>query len=202
MVFAVGCKDNFVSNDITPVRSDLTFDEAVDLCGSTIGVDIESYCENNCIINIDDYMIHFYRDYPSHLEELTMPDECGEVFYQPRESQYHIISGISIDGFIIHYFETSEWALSNYNDLVNDVADIDHDIIFGDYDEGYYLMSYMDYHSKQFSAFYYLGDMVVMYNYYFESDDEEDYQRYLVLCDALGLPTSDQITREVMDSAS
>lgn len=33
-------------------------------------------------------------------------------------------------------------------------------------------------------------------------DDIDDYQQYLDFCEALGLPTSNQITQEVMDSAS
>jgi hypothetical protein len=40
--------------------------------------------------------------------------------------------------------------------------------------------------------------MIISYTYFFNAQDIENYQRYLDFCDALGLPTSDQITEEVM----
>jgi len=43
---------------------------------------------------------------------------------------------------------------------------------------------------------------VISLHLQFLVDDINDYQQYIDFCEALGLPTSDQITREVMDSAS
>lgn len=43
--------------------------------------------------------------------------------------------------------------------------------------------------------------MISPYTYNYLVDDVDSYQQYLGFCDALGLPTSDLITEEVMASA-
>lgn len=198
------CHNDPYGDAIKPVRNDLTFDEAVDICSSVIDLDIRTYCtdlDSNCRFEFEDYRIHYVRDYAEELENRSAPNADGEVIYYPDESEYHILSLLSIDGFKVVRFDDREWAMTHYCSLESTG---DYEIIVRDglYNEGYSLITYMHYHSKQFSAYYYLGDIVVIYTYIFDSGDVDSYQRYLDFCEALGLPTSDQITQEVMDSAS
>lgn len=200
-----GCTIQTVDEDITPVRTDISFDETVDSCGSMIGLDIRRYSESmgdNSLFAYNDHRIGFYRDYPAHLVEVTTPDDCGMVYYQPDESEYHILSGISIDGFKVYVFDSQEWAISDYRRLATTEAPIEYDVPESSYNDGYYFTHYKIYNAERFSAYYYLGSIVISYTYFFNGNDTDDYQQYLDFCEALGLPTSDQITREVMDSAS
>ncbi len=201
LICLCGCKIQSDSDDISPVRTDLSFDDTVDLCGIAIGLDIQAYCEDledNSHFSYEDYSIDFYRDYPAHLEEVTTPDDCGMIYYNPDESAYHILSGFSIDGFKVFVFDSSKWAMADYCRLANTEVQIEYEVAESSYNDGYYYTHYMLYNSEQFSAYYYLGDMIISYTYFFNAQDIENYQRYLDFCDALGLPTSDQITEEVM----
>lgn len=201
-----GCKIQSDSDDISPVRTDLTFDDIVELCGSAIDVNIPSHCENmenNCVFSIDNHSISYTRDYQLYLADVTKPDDCGIVFYQPRESEYHIIRGLSIDGFKVLDFESSKWAIQDYCEWVDESMVFDNAIDNSTHNTGYYFVDcWIGNSSRRFSAYYYLDTCIVSYTYTFNSNDVENYLRYLDFCDALGLPTSDQITEDVMGSVS
>lgn len=203
IICVCSCKIQTDNDDITPVRTGLKFEDVVDMCGSVIGLDIESYCEvmgDNFVIDHNDYLIAYSRDYSSYLERLARQDDSDYAFFTPRESQYHIISGVSIEGFNIYYYDDAKWAMEDYCELANEDIDDEIDIRESSYNDGYCFSLYSIYNSKRFSAYYYLGDIVISYLYIIDDEDVEYYICYLDFCDALGLPTSDQITEEVMAS--
>lgn len=204
IICVCSCKIQTDNDDITPVRTGLKFEDVVDMCSSVIGLDISSYCENkedNCHFEYEDYRIHYVRDYAAQLEDIARENDDGLNLYNPSESEYHIVSLLSINGCKVFVFDSQEWALTDFCSVEDELVDYEPVVSEGSYEDGYCFISYKVNQSERISMFYYLDDMVVIYTYNYLVDDIDDYQQYLDFCEALGLPTSDQITEEVMASA-
>lgn len=182
--------------DVSAMGIDISLDEAVDICGSCLGVDITSYDadESGTIhFDYDDYRVYYYEDYQCIVSESAQHNYDGHNVFGLTGTDLHILRRLSIDRFDFNEYEDELWAEVGYREEVNYILE-NYDETDGSYSDGYCFGFSTAPDSSEFRAAYFFGQNVVCYSYINDGSDSKIYMDYLSFCEALGLPASDIMT--------
>lgn len=190
--------------DITYTFEDLvtTFFEMYDVNISDDYSVFHNYeSQDGRLIYIGDYtdLIDYYaQPVIGRISDST--DNASAAVHTPNEYEYHIMHRLYVDGLGINVFDDEYWAEECFRSCVNS-AIVDGSILDDNlFEDGYcFILDESDPTYREFYAYYYIGDYMIDYLYIVGYEDVEHYTRYLEICEELGLPTSDQVTNEVLN---
>jgi len=190
--------------DVTPMEFSLTFDEIINQFNSYLGLTESDYYDESGIINYicnGSNGIYYEPDYESFLQGEVQPDPfTGAVYIVPSDYEYHIMRVWGINHVMYVYeFDSNTWAEEYYRKMVDYTLNAEDELASSSYSDGYCLRVGQYYKSgTMFMARYFLGNIVIDCSWSFERDNADDYELYLELCEILGLPTSDEATRQIL----
>jgi len=189
--------------DIDQTFLNVTFEDVYNLCEEWTGVDLDELVqtvEDNTMICVDQdgYSILYIADYSKYLDTLycVIPGSDSLLYY-PEEYEFHILRRICINGFIIDELEDDYWAkvdcCKNYDYFVEEERILEEsNLTYG------YFYSCRDEFLKYF-AYYISNNCVIDYYHSLNNPDNSDFITYLEICDRLGLPTSSEMTDEILN---
>ena len=182
--------------EINAISIDASFDDFLDVWVAMLD---EEDPRTSTLTN--ENSIVYYSDYNVFLEEAMIEDGEGIISYTPKEYEYHINKSFFIDdrGFYIYEFETEDWAINAFRSDLNDVLDMEDSISLYNYaSDGYFFVRYDELNYYQLE--YYVDNCIIIYHFSLYNGTEEQLSTFLDVCRLTGLPPSDELTAEIMQS--
>lgn len=182
-----------------PLDLDYDFEDIMYICNDYIGVDISNYSSQVInTIDVNDHHILYIPDYIQHINDLIEISPEGAADDLP-ECEYHILRAMEVDGVYIYEFDDAYWAGVSYSIFVESAVSSNIETIDSSYPDGYcFAYDTSIRNVRRFIVRCYFGRCIMAYDYSVNTGHADDYEKYLELCNALGLPTSDQITGIVL----
>lgn len=198
----------YVFDDVvTPMDIDLSFDDVMELLNEWAGMDMSYYPDDyydQKYIDYNTHHIYYEPDFQTYIQQEMLPDDCGIVWYQPSDVDYHIVRELSFDDFIITEYTDSEWAEIAYRIRTNVSNEYQTSTETTDslFEEGYCFERIENTNNDgiEFYANYYFGNCIMCYRFNWGSDYRPEYRRFLEMCDILGLPTSENISNNILET--
>lgn len=186
------------SYDFVPIDLDYDFEEIMDICNDYTGTDISSYSGDVInTIDVNGHHILYIPDYGEHLNYLIEISPEGAADDLP-ECDYHILRAMAVDGVYIFEFDDTYWAGVSYGRFVENAVSSNMETIDSSYSDGYCFACDTTLNHRRYTVRYYFGSFIMAYDYTVDTVHSHEYDKYIDLCNALGLPTSDQISGIVL----
>ena len=189
--------------EVMPMDFDLSFDDVFNTWIEYIGVDLNSIVDGDTVtrsVDYNDYHINYEPDYQTYVQHMSVPDSNGYNYFNPTEADYHIIRYLRVDNLILYDFDSQEWAEEGFRSLSNEAVISNTVTDDSSLTDGYCFIYRTDPHGSYYNAFYYWDNYVMHYSYNFVYGSSDSYDRYIDLCEVIGLPTSDYITTNYFDN--
>ena len=184
--------------EVRPMDFDLSFDDVFNIWIEYIGIDMNSIVDGDTVnhsVDYNDYHINYEPDYQAYVQHMSVPNSEGYSYFNPSEVDYHIIRYLRIDDLIIYEFDSQAWAEEGFRTFSDDAVINDTETDDSSLIDGYCFIYRTDSYGSYYDAFYYWDNYVLKYGYNFVYGNPDSYDRYINLCELLGLPTSDYITQ-------
>lgn len=191
---------SFPSNyDFVPMDLDYDFEDVMNICSDYTGVEISNYSSDVInTIDVNDHHILYIPDYVQHLNDLIEISPEGAADDLP-ECEYHVLRAMSVDGICIYEFDDAYWAGVSYSIFVESAVSSNIETIDSSYLDGYcFAYDTSIQNVRRYIVRCYFGNCILAYDYNVNTGHTNEYEKYLELCNVLGLPTSDQITDIVL----
>ena len=187
------------SFDFVPMDLNYDFEEIMNICSDYVGLDISQYSGDVInTIDVNDHHILYIPDYSEHLEGLIEISPEGAADDLP-ESEFHILRSLTVDGVCIFEFDDAYWAGVSYSIFVDNAVSSNLETIDSSYSDGYcFTYDTSIPQLRMFAVRCFFGNYIVSFDYGVATGHTDYYERYIELCNILGLPTSDQITGIVL----
>lgn len=188
------------SNNWEPMNIDYSFDDIMYLWNDYIGISMDCFPsgDNYCYFETNSHCIQFIQDYCEYIDYLVEISNEGADDDLP-ESDFHILRVLAVDGVQIFEYDDAYWASVAYGRFVENAVSSNIETIDSSHSNGYcftYDTSIRQIH--RFAVCYFFGNCIIAYDYNVNTGHTNEYEKYLELCNVLGLPTSDQITDIVL----
>ncbi len=187
------------SYDFVPMDLDYDFEDIMNICSDYTGVEISNYSSDVInTIDVNDHHIQYIPDYVQHLNYLIDISPEGAADDLP-ESDYHILRFLAVDGVRIFEYDEAYWASVAYGRFVESAVSSNIETIDSSYLDGYcFAYDTSIQNVRRYIVSYFFGNCIIAYDYNVNTGHTNEYEKYLELCNILGLPTSDQITDIVL----
>ena len=185
-------ENTYVFDDVvTPIDCDLSFDYVMERLDEFAITD-----------NIE-HSTNYESDYQAYMQQQMVPDECGIVWYEPNDIDYHTTREYKFDDLVITEYTDSQWAEIAYRINTNNSNEYRTYVETTDssFNEGY-CFERIEYSNSRigFSVHYYFGNCVISYSFTWGTDYRPEYCKAINICEILGLPISENISSSILET--